>query len=222
LIRRWVELARIEQAAIRLAVTTTDAPTGEPVVLTTAAIGDVLAASSAIPGPLSPGPHRRSLVDRWRPVGHNRPVLQAQALEADDVYVITATSAPRLRPPRGEVAMAMNSASLVTARADHNQLAVAIKHAKDTGRHVLVVPSSQPSAPGPFDFRRSAAPAKAAYQPTILGLTTASSLANPGSDSSPADKFACHMPYTRTAVTDLSPLSRAAIERSMTPMLRWS
>jgi hypothetical protein len=53
--------------------------------------------------------------------------------------------------------MTMNSVSLVTARADHNQLAVAVKRATDTGGRVLVVPSPQPPAPGPFDFPRSTA-----------------------------------------------------------------
>jgi NTE family protein len=163
LIRRWVEIDRIEQATIRLAIITTDALTGEPVVLTTGAIGDALAASSAIPGLFPPV----RIDGRWLIDGSlsaNRPVLQAQALGADDVYVITTTTAPRLRPPRGAVAMAMNSVSLVTARADHEQLAVPMKHATDTGGRVLVVPSPEPPAPGPFDFRRSAALAKAAYQ----------------------------------------------------------
>jgi len=182
LIRRWVEIDRIEQATTRLAIITTDALTGEPVVLTTGAIGDALAASSAIPGLFPPV----RIDGRWLIDGSlsaNRPVLQAQALGADDVYVITTTTAPRLRPPRGAVAMAMNSVSLVTARADHEQLAAAVKRATDTGGRVLVVPSPEPPAPGPFDFRRSAALAKAAYQRTIVWLTNEASLATRDSDS---------------------------------------
>jgi NTE family protein len=186
LIRRWVEIDRIEQAAIRLAIITTDALTGEPVVLTRGSIEDALAASSAIPGLFPPV----RIDGRWLIDGSlsaNWPVLQAQALGADDVYVITTTTAPRLRPPRGAVAMAMNSVSLVTARADHEQLAVAIKHATDTGGRVLVVPSPQPPAPGPFDFRRSAALAKAAYERTIMWLTNEAPLANRSFASIPAD-----------------------------------
>jgi NTE family protein len=193
LIRHWVEIDRIEQAAIRLAVITTDALTGEPVVLTTGGIGDALAASSAIPGLFPPV----RIDGRWLIDGGlsaNRPVLQAQALGADHVYVITTTTAPRLRPPRGAVAMAMNSVSLVTARADHDQLEIATKHATNTGGRVLVVPSPQPPAPGPFDFRRSAALAKAAYQRTIMWLTNEAPLANRNFASLPVDNsFA---PYT--------------------------
>lgn len=99
-----------------------------------------------------------------------RPVLQAQELGADDVYVITATTAPRLRPPRGAVAVAMNSVALVTARAAQVQLESAVSHARDSGGRVLVVPSAEPAAPGPFDFGKSAVMADAAYQRTVSWL----------------------------------------------------
>jgi predicted acylesterase/phospholipase RssA len=100
-----------------------------------------------------------------------RPVLQAQALGADDVYVITTTTAPRQRPPRGAVAVAMNSVALLTARAAQDQLATALLHAAASGGRVLVVPSPQPPAPGPFDFGKSAALASAAYRRTLSWLT---------------------------------------------------
>jgi NTE family protein len=209
LIRRWVEIDRIEQATTRLAITTTDALTGEPVVLTRGVIGDALAASSAIPGLFPPV----RIDGRWLIDGSlsaNRPVLQAQALGTDDVYVITTTTAPRLRPPRGAVAMAMNSVSLVTARADHNQLAVAVKHPADTGGRVFVVPFPQPPAPGPFDFRRSAALPKAAYQRTILWLTNEAPPANRTFAALPADNSFAH--YT-SPVPPRSPSLTGAAQR---------
>jgi NTE family protein len=169
LIRRWVQIERIEQAAIPLAMTATDALTGEPVILSSGDIGDALAASSAIPGLLPPV----QIDGRWLIDGSlsaNRPVLQAQALGADDVYVITTDTAARIRPPRGAVAMAMNSVSLVTSRVAQEQLAAAMRHATDTGGRVVVVPSPEPPAPGPFDFRRGAALAEAAYRRTVAWL----------------------------------------------------
>jgi NTE family protein len=54
LIRRWVEIDRIEQAVIPFAAVATDALTGEAVVLSTGDVADALAASSAIPGLLPP------------------------------------------------------------------------------------------------------------------------------------------------------------------------
>jgi NTE family protein len=186
LIRRWVEIDRIEQAVIPFAAVATDALTGEAVVLSTGDVADALAASSAIPGLLPPV----RIDGRWLIDGSlsaNRPVLQAQALGADDVYVITTATAPRLRPPRGAVAMAMNSVSLVTAQAARGQLAVAVRNANDTGGRVTVVPSIEPPAPGPFDFRRSAALANAAYRRTILWLKQETPLATVSSHSLPSD-----------------------------------
>jgi hypothetical protein len=83
--------------------------------------------------------------------------------------------------------MAMNSVSLVTAQAARGQLAVAVRNANDTGGRVTVVPSIEPPAPGPFDFRRSAALANAAYRRTILWLKQETPLATVSSHSLPSD-----------------------------------
>jgi NTE family protein len=93
LIRRWVEIDRIEQATtVPIAITTTDALTGDCVVLTTGDISDSLAASCAIPGLFPPV----SINGRWLVDGGlsaNQPVLQAQALGADDIFIITTAAA---------------------------------------------------------------------------------------------------------------------------------
>jgi NTE family protein len=165
LVRRWIDTTRIEDAKITLAVTATDALTGECVVLRRGDLVEAVAASAAIPG-LFPAVR----VDgRWLVDGSlsaNRPVRQAQALGADDVYVITTATAARLRPPRGAVAMAMNSVSLVTSRMGLAELADAVQHAEESGGRVRVVPSAQPHAPGPFEYRRGAELAEAAYRYT--------------------------------------------------------
>lgn len=170
LIKRWVDVENIEDVKVPLAVATTDALSGECVLLRSGAIVEALAASAAIPG-LFPAVH----VDgRWLIDGSlsaNRPVRQAQALGADDVYVITTATAPRARPPRGAVAMAMNSVSLVTTRLALAELAEAVRHAAGTGGKVRLVPSAQPPAPGPFEYRRGRVLAEAAYRRTQQWLS---------------------------------------------------
>jgi predicted acylesterase/phospholipase RssA len=54
LIARWIEISRFDQATIRLAVTATDAGSGEGVAITEGDVSDAVAASAAIPGLLPP------------------------------------------------------------------------------------------------------------------------------------------------------------------------
>jgi len=169
LIRRWIQVDLIERAATPLAVTATDALSGEIVLLRSGDIVDALAASSAIPGIFPPV----QIAGRWLidgSISADRPVLQAQELGADTIYMIDATTAPRVRPPRGAIAVAMNSVSLVTSQASRDQLTTALEHADATGGHVYVVPSAQQPAPSPFNFRMSATLAEAAYARTVAWL----------------------------------------------------
>jgi NTE family protein len=162
LIGQWVEVERIEDARVPFAATATDALTGEPVVLRSGDVVRALTASTAIPGLLPP-----VLVEgRWLVDGSlsaNVPVTQAQDLGADEVYLITTDTARRHRPPRGAVALAMNSVSQLTARSGRHQLALALERAERSSGRVWVVPSAEPVAPGPFDFSRAEALADAAY-----------------------------------------------------------
>lgn len=165
LIREWITIERIEEATIPLAVTATDALTGECVLFTSGPTEDALVASAAIPG-LFP---TVSIGGRWLVDGSlsaNQPVRQAQQLGADDVYVISTRTAPRVRPPRGAIAVAMNSVSLVTSRVAREELLEASRLARAAEGHVWVVPTSEPEAPGPFDFRRSGQLAREAYHRT--------------------------------------------------------
>ena len=172
LIRRWVEIDRIEDADIPLAVTTTDALTGDGIVLSSGDVVDSLAASCAIPGLFPPV----KIGNRWLVDGSlsaNQPVLQALDLGADDVYVITTATEARQRPPRGAIALAMNSVSLVTFRVAREHMAQASAVASTRGGHVFLVPSSEPRAPTPFNFRRSGELADAAYARTASWLIEA-------------------------------------------------
>lgn len=163
LIRRWIEFEHIEDSPLPLAVTATDALTGEIVLLEAGNIGDALSASAAIPGVLPPV----RMGDRWLVDGSlaaGWPVRQAQSLGADDVYLIQTATAPRLSPPRGAIAIAMNSVSLVTARSNQEQLASARAHAARAGGAVFVVPTGLPEAPGPYDLSKSAALIAGGYE----------------------------------------------------------
>ncbi len=169
IIRQWIQCEDLEDTDTPLAIVATDALTGDAVTLRSGDVTNAISASAAIPGLLpSVQINGRWLIDGSLSAGC--PVLQAQALGADDVYMITTTTAPRAVPPRGAVAMAMNSVSLVTARSNQEQLAAARYHASRTGGNVFVVPTGEPSAPGPFDLSRSEALAATAYEKTATWL----------------------------------------------------
>jgi NTE family protein len=163
LIQLWLGIERIEDATLPMAAVATDALSGDPVVMRSGDIVSALLASSAIPG-IFPPVHREG---RWLVDGSlsaNCPVSEALDLGADSVYVLTTATTPRDRPPRGAVAMAMNSVSLVTTKMQRSQLEEARSRAAAKGGAVWVVPSPEPEAPSPFDFRRSTTLARAAYE----------------------------------------------------------
>ena len=163
LIRRWLPVERIEDAPVPFAAVATDALNGEAVVLHHGDVVDALTASSAIPGLFPPVPvGGRWLVDGSLAAGW--PVTEALELGADTVYLLTTATAPARRPPRGAVAMAMNSVSLVTARLQHERLGAAERQAAAKGGLVVVVPSPAPEAPSTFDFARGHLLASAAYR----------------------------------------------------------
>jgi NTE family protein len=171
LMRKWVEVELVEDAKIPFAAIATDALSGEAVILQTGGVIDALSASAAIPGlfpPVRIG--NRWLIDGSLSAGC--PVLQAQSLGGDDVFMITTATAARPRPPRGAVAMAMNSVALVTARSNQDQLTTARRHAENSGGRVFVVPTGEPTAPGPFDLSKSDALATIAYERTSSWLET--------------------------------------------------
>ncbi|HLG66934.1 MAG TPA: patatin-like phospholipase family protein [Acidimicrobiales bacterium] len=169
LVRRWVTVEQIEDCPTRLAAVATDALTGEPVVLDRGDLVQALLASAAIPG-LLPPVHlgKRWLVDGSLAAGC--PVLQAQDLGATTVYMISTGTAPRTAPPRGALAMAMHSVSMLTMRAGEAQLRLARQRAAAGGGTVHVVPAARPQAPSPFDFRQAPSLYEAAYDRTAAWL----------------------------------------------------
>ena len=185
LISKWIPIDRFEDASLPCGAVATDALSGEAVVLSSGNVGDALAASSAIPGIFPP----INFEGRWLIDGSlssNRPVLEAQDLGAQEIYLITTATARRTAPPRGVVAVAMNSVSLLTARVALLELNEAYRRAREMGGHVHVVPSAEPTAPGPFDYRRSAALSDQAHLKTRLWLNDPARLTDAARLGAPA------------------------------------
>ncbi|MCK4176312.1 patatin-like phospholipase family protein [Aciditerrimonas ferrireducens] len=172
-LRAWIEehltVRRVEDTPVRFAAVATDALRGDPVVLTEGDLASALLASSAIPGIFPPV----RIGDRWLVDGSlaaGTPVLEALALGAREVYVLTTQTAPRRRPPRGAIAMAMNSVSLTTAQLQREQVAAAARDLEARGGRLHLVPSPAPEAPSPFDFRQGGRLADLAYARTRAWL----------------------------------------------------
>jgi hypothetical protein len=80
------------------------------------------------------------------------PASEALDLGADEVYAFLTTTAPRRKPPRGAVAAAMSTVSLMTSKLQIARLESAEATAAQRGGAVYFVPSPFPEAPSPFDF----------------------------------------------------------------------
>ena len=168
-IRDWLGIGRIEEATLPFAAVATDALTGEIVVMTTGDVASALLASAAIPGIFPPVLREgRWLVDGSLSAGC--PALEAIGLGADDVYAFMTTTSPRRRPPRGAVAAAMSSVSLLTSKLQSTRLETAEHTAAERGGAVHRVPSPLPEAPSPFDFQHGGQLASLAYRRTVAWL----------------------------------------------------
>jgi NTE family protein len=162
-IHDWLGIERIEESAIPFAAVATDALSGEVVAMTSGEVASALLASSAIPGIFPPVQRDgRWLVDGSLSAGC--PAVEALDLGAGVVYAFMTTTAPRRRPPRGAVAAAMSSVSLLTAKMQASRLDEAMRSAEVRGGAVHRVPSPFPDAPSPFDFAQGAALSTSGYR----------------------------------------------------------
>ena len=162
IIHEWLGIDRIEEARLPFAAVATDALTGDIVVMTEGDVASALLATAAIPG-IFPPVYRegRWLVDGSLSAGC--PASEALDLGADEVYAFLTTTAPRRRPPRGAVAAAMSTVSLMTSKLQIARLESAEATAAQRGGAVYFVPSASPEAPSPFDFDQGAALAASGY-----------------------------------------------------------
>jgi NTE family protein len=139
---------RLEEAAVPLHVVATDLVTGEAVVLSTGDAVDALLASAAIPGVFPPVEiDGRRLIDGG--VAANVPVVQAEALGADEIWVLPTTQASY---PPPETAPDLMLHAMQTATAPREAAALA-EVADRVDVHVVPVPpGAQPSM---FDFTQT-------------------------------------------------------------------
>jgi NTE family protein len=168
-IHEWLGIQQIEEATLPFAAVATDALNGEIVVMTSGDVASALLASSAIPGIFPPVRREgRWLVDGSLSAGC--PAAEALGLGAEVVYAFMTTTAQRRRPPRGAVAAAMSSVSLLTAKMQASRLDEAARSAEARGGAVHRVPSPFPEAPSPFDFSQGAALSSAGYRCAVEWL----------------------------------------------------
>jgi NTE family protein len=162
IIHEWLGIDRIEEAKIPFAAVATDALSGEIVIMSEGDVASALLATAAIPG-IFPPVYRegRWLVDGSLSAGC--PASEALDLGADEVFAFLTTTAPRRKPPRGAVAAAMSSVSLLTSKLQMSRLESARATAIEGGGDVHFVPSPFPEAPSPFDFDQGAALAASGY-----------------------------------------------------------
>jgi NTE family protein len=162
IIHEWLGIERIEEATVPFAAVATDALTGEIVLMTQGDVASALLATAAIPGVFPPVLREgRWLVDGSLSAGC--PATEALDLGADEVFAFLTTTAPRRRPPRGAVAAAMSSVSLLTSKLQVSRLESAHAAAAERGGAVHFVPSPYPEAPSPFDFNQGARLAASGY-----------------------------------------------------------
>lgn len=139
---------RLEETVIPSHVVATDWATGEPIVISAGASVPALLASSAFPGIFPPVTlDGARLVDGG--VSADTPVLQAEALGAEECYVLPAAVSDNDREPaRGPLAIAYRALGLMLDSAARRDAATA------TGR-VHALPAAVSSASHPLDFRET-------------------------------------------------------------------
>jgi NTE family protein len=181
IIQEWLGIERIEEAPIVFAAVATDALTGDIVMMRGGEVSSALLASTAIPGVFPPVQREgRWLVDGSLSAGC--PAAEALSLGADEVYAFMTTTAPRRRPPRGAVAAAMSSVSLLTSKLQASRLETAERTATERGGALHMVPSPFPDPSSPFDFQQGAKLAAAAYRCTHAWLEERVSTRTPADD----------------------------------------
>jgi NTE family protein len=139
---------QLEDAEIPIHIVATDLLTGQPVVLSEGAAVKAVLASSAIPAVFPPVVHRdRLLVDGA--ITSNTPVEIAVGLGARRLIVLsTGFACPPSGPPKGVIASALHSLTLIIAR----QLTAELERL-DADIDYAIVPTLCPLIGSPYDFK---------------------------------------------------------------------
>ncbi|MEO6887032.1 MAG: patatin-like phospholipase family protein [Jatrophihabitantaceae bacterium] len=139
---------RLQDASIAVHTVATDVATGETIVLSTGATVSALLASCAFPGLYPPvRVNGRVVVDGG--VSADAPVLQAEALGADVIYLLPAAGADESAAPRGPLPLAYHALGQVLDAAVRRDIA-----AVRSTLHIL--PATTSSAGSPVDFSGTA------------------------------------------------------------------
>lgn len=151
---------RLEDASPQVAIVTTDAGTGEAVVLTQGPALPAVVASCAIPGMFSPV----KMAGHWLvdgSVSADMGLLQAEALGATTIYALSTRPPTAGRePPKGSLAMLMRAAALLEDRITADDMAAL---GEATTLHVIPAPFIGVDLL-PYDFRRTAELIERGYQ----------------------------------------------------------
>lgn len=150
LIRRHIEVDRLEDTLVPLHVVATDVLRGEDVRLSRGPIVDAVLASAAIPGVLPAVEwDGRLLIDGG--VANNAPISHALELGANRIYVLPTGAPCELEaPPHGAVPMVLYASGLLIGR--RLTLDVASRPA---GVEVVVLPPPCPLPVQPIDFSQA-------------------------------------------------------------------
>ncbi len=147
LLKRNLRFKRIEDAPIKLLVTTTDIQSGKEVILDSGDAIDAVAASAALPGvypPVNIG--GRLLADGG--IANNTPITTAVEAGATEVWVLsTGYSCTQAAAPKTALAMAMQA----TAHLVQQRLVREVPR-QDYSVPVWMVPPPCPSTVSPVDF----------------------------------------------------------------------
>lgn len=147
LVRRHLEIDRLEQAPVALHVVTTDVMTGDEVLLSAGPALDAVLASAAIPGVFPAVPWKsRLLMDGA--IVNNTPISHAVALGAEHVFVLAAMGSDQLtQAPRGVIGAGMSAVARVITRRLEDDL---IRYAG--AADIVVLPSPAGIEVLPTDF----------------------------------------------------------------------
>ena len=139
---------RLEETTVPAHVIATELMSAEPVVMSSGDTVTALLASSAFPGMYAPVTREGlQLIDGG--VSADIPVLQAEALGADECYVLPAAISDDVgAPPRGPLAMAYHALGQILD-------ATAKRDARAAQGVVHVLPAATSPASNPLDFRET-------------------------------------------------------------------
>lgn len=150
MLERHIGFGRLEDATIPIVVLTTDARTGEEVVLRQGPAVNAIMASAALPGVFPPVEvEGRVLIDGG--VANNTPITAAIEAGATEVWVLsTGFSCALPSPPTGALAMALHSVALLV-----QQRLVLETTNRDYPVPVHLLPPPCPITITPIDFSQT-------------------------------------------------------------------